>query len=51
MIKKFIFFVFFLLLLLNYSCDAPEKPQLVQDVIEARSAESNVPLRQEVGPG
>lgn len=41
MIKKFIFFVFCLLLLLSNSCDAPKKPQLIQDVIEARWAESN----------
>jgi phosphotriesterase-related protein len=41
MIKNFIFFVPFLLLLLSYGCAAPEKPQFIQDVIEVRMAEPN----------
>ena len=41
MIKRSIFFVFFLLLLLSYRCATPEKPQFIQDVIEVRMAEPN----------
>ena len=39
--KKSTFLVFFLLLLLSYRCAVPEKPELIQDVVELRVAESN----------
>jgi phosphotriesterase-related protein len=41
MVKKIIFFIFSLLLLMSNGCASLEKPLFIQDVLEVRPAESN----------